>query len=480
MDSPKLLRLGSLALVALIGACSHPRYYGAAEQALATDGHFASQGHFAVYYPSEIALDFPGYVVGIELTERTQQVRDGDLVVDPPIDAGATTTRLANELREGTPRPDAETASIWGRGQISVITQVLRYRGASSGAGNCALYSLYQAAGSDLMEFCEGRFPKMEEPYRTAFADSWSAVQRLKAALFRDAESGQYTHLIIAMMGWRTSQEEAIRNFNSLVHSIRIAGREDFRPLFVGITWVAPWGGRWVDPIIETISYPEIAELADTLGLTWLGVISDEIVLPLSLKLPTSFLTHSFGARAALTAVCIGPLIRIDPTAPRARPNGSIDRLIGFQAALSLQRLKAGRLTLVYEHVKFPGDCDRAKSIVLTTSRHDSAVQAIVWADLAGNYRYYRSFCRRQSGKIVSCASVDESGAIEGPYDESMKVLYLDASKLIRYTAPGTDGGAHSDIFRSPTGRLVWSLIARPPQARAPSSPPSPGSAPLR
>lgn len=463
MASPKTIRLGLLALAALTGACNSPRYYGFAEAALGTDGYFSSQGHIATYYPGEIALDFPGYVVGIELTQRAAHLGDGDLVVEHPHDAGATMTRLADELREGMPLPAAETFGGWGRGEIPVITQVLRYTGDPLGDRNCALYSLYQTSGPDLMEFCDGRYPKIGDRYRTAFVDSWSAVQRLKGAMLRDAESGRYTHLIVAMMGWRTPQEEAIRNFNSLVRAIRAAGNENFRPLFVGITWAAPWGGRWIDPIAESIAYPETAELADTLGLTWLGVITDEIVLPLSSRLPTSFLTHSFGARAALTAVCIGPLIHPDPGIPRARPQGSIDRLFGFQAAVSLKRFTADRLTLVYEHVKFPNHCDHAKSIVLTTSRHDSATRKIVWADLAGNYRYYRRFCRDQTDKLASCTSVDASGVIEGSYDERKKILFLDASELIRFTAPGTEGGSHSDIFRLPIGQLIWSLIARPP-----------------
>ena len=71
----------------------------------------------------------------------------------------------------------------------------------------------------------------------------------------------------------------------------------------------------------------------------------------------------------------------------------------------------------------------------------------------------------------MSCAAVGESGAIEGEYDETMRVLYLDASKVVRYTAPGTDGSAHSDIFRPPTGQLIWNLISkRPPGAQKPGT----------
>jgi hypothetical protein len=464
MSLTKVLCLAGLALLTLQGGCSHPRYYAEAEYALATHGHFASQGHFAVYYPSEIALDFPGYVVGIEMGDRAALLRDGDLVVDSFVHAGSTVTRLTKELAFGISRFGESSGHVQDR--LPFISQVLRYTGRSQGVGNCALYSLYQSSLPPLMDFCDGdRRPQIENlaNYRSAFADSWGAIDVLKDALRNDAASGNYTHLIVAMMGWRTPQEEAIRNFNSIVRTTQLVGKDEFRPLFIGITWVAPWAGRWLDPVIEVLSYGNIAELADRLGLTWVGVLTDEVVMPLAQKLPTTFITHSFGTRSASTAICIGPAIRRDATAVRAPRQGSVDRLIGFQAAFSLQRFKEEPLIFFYEDVYFPNDCDRARVIVLTASRHDQATKSILWADLAGNFRYFKSFCRKNAGIIVSCASVDESGAIEEEYDARMKVLYLDATKLIRFRAAGTDGGAHSDMFRPPTGRLIWNLISKRP-----------------
>jgi hypothetical protein len=463
MSKTAILGVVCLVLIALQGGCSHPRYYADAEYSLATHGNFPSQGHFAVYYPSEIALDFPGYLVGIEMSDRDRLLSKGDLVVESVVHAGSTMARLTDILRDGIRRiePPGEGTDL-----LPFISHVIRYRGRTLGAGNCALYNLYQSSMPELMDFCDGRRrPAIENwgGYRSAFADSWRAIDVLKDAVHRDAATGNYTHLIIAMMGWRTTQEEAVRNFNSLVRSIKAVGKEEFRPLFVGITWVGPWAGRWLDPLVEAFAYGNIAELADTVGLTWLGVLTDEIVMPLSGKLPTIFITHSFGTRAASTAVCIGPAIRRDAAVAQTSAKGAVDRLIGFEAAFSLQRFKKERVIFFYEDVYFPNDCGRAKSIVLTTTKYDLATKSILWADLAGNYRYFKSFCRANSGTLVSCTSVDEAGVIESDYDPSMKVLYLDATKLIRFRAPGTDGGAHSDIFRPPTGRLLWDLISKPP-----------------
>jgi len=449
-----------IAVAALLGGCASPRYYDEAERRLKTDGHFDSQGHFAVYYPAGIALSFPGYVVGIENSDKTTVTGDGDLIVDHVTDAGSSITQLSDVVADGEIVP--------------YISQVIRYSARPLGAGNCALYSLYQADLPDLMPFCDGeKRPRIGawSEYRSAYADSWRAIDLLKAALRGDVASGKYSHLIVAMMGWRTPQEEAIRNFNSIMRSLHMAAGEDFRPLFVGITWVGPWSDRWLDPIVEVVSYGKIANLADILGLTWLGVLTDEVVIPLGDKVDTVFITHSFGARAASTAICIGPVIRRSAAAVRERPPGTVGHLIGFEAAFSLQRFKKNRPFPIYEDIFFPANCARAKSIVLTASAYDSATRTILWADLAGNYRYFRSFCRANAS-LASCVAVNEGGDIEQKYDSSKRVLYLDVSKLIRFKAPGTDGGGHSDVFRPPVGHLIWNILSNPgPEFRSRTPP---------
>lgn len=452
---------------AMLTGCAFPRYYEGAEQSLHTVGHFAAQGHFAVYYPKEIALDFPGYVVGIEMSPRSAVLRDGDLRVERLRSSGRSIVRLIDELRWGRQNGDAPDDGV---DLVPFVSHLIRHTGQPHGAGNCALYSVYQGTEPTLLDFCDGKAqPQIQDwsSYRSAFTDSWGAIDTLQAALQADAATRRYTHLLVMMMGWRTPQEEAIRNFNSIAHAITTHVGEAFRPLVIGVTWAAPWAGRWLDPLIESLAYGNIAELADRIGLTWVGVLTERVVLPLTDKLPATFITHSFGARAASTAICVGPAIRRQDEGARPPVEGAVDRLIGLGAAFSLQRFKPDPLIFFYEDVYFVDDCPRAKSIVLTASQHDSAARAILWADLAANRRYYDSFCRSNSSALVTCASVDETGAIVGEVDPSMKVLYLDATPLIRYRAPGTDGGAHSDIFRPPMGRLLWSLMATRPAAVA-------------
>ena len=462
MRRPAERMLAVLVLAGLLGACTHPSFYHDAELRFATGRLFSSQGHFAIYYPAAITLDFPGYVVGVEMSDRSNVLPDDHVEADGLAHAGGTVALITRDLREGT----SAEGLPHDEDQIPFVSHVVRYPGGAPSAPGCALYSVYQSAEPELMPFCDGqRRPHIEDwsRYRSGFHDSWQAIDALKAALLEDLASGGYTHLIVATLGWRTPQEEAIRSYNAMMRAVRVQTGEDFKPLFIGFTWVGPWAGRWFDPLVEVLSYNRIARLADTLGLTWLGVLNDEIVRPLDGTLSTVHVSHSFGARATLTAVCIGPAIRRGSAAAPRRAGRPVGRVIAFQAAFSLERFHEEPPNIVYEDVYFPNQCEGTRSIVLTTSEHDVATRLIVWADLAGNHTYYKSFCDENHDSLVSCAAVDERGDIEGAFDDTKKVLYLDATKLIRYRAPGTEGGGHSDIFRVATGKLIWNLLADRP-----------------
>lgn len=464
MPHARLARYATIGLVALLAGCSHPSYYGDAERRFTTGGVFSSQGHLALYYSSSIHLDFPGYIVGVEVSDRSNLLRDGDLVVEPPAHAGRTITRLADRLRDGT----GAAGQPHDPDELPFISHVIRYTGEpGNDGGACALHSVYQSPSPELVPFCGGeQRPRIDEweSYRSGFQDSWLAIDALKQAVGADVRSGHFTHLIVITLGWRTPQEEAVRSFNSIAHAIRKSADGTFRPLLIGVTWVGPWAGRWLDPLVEILSYNEIAFLADTLGLTWLGVVAEEVMMPLSGTLPTVYISHSFGTRAAMTGVCVGPAIRRSTAGNRPGGTGAVGRVIGLEGAFSLERFHEEPPNIIYEDIYYPNHCERARSIVLTASANDRATPAVVWADFAGNHAYLEPFCSKHSDSFVSCASVDDVGNIQGEYDPTRKVLYLDATSLIRYGVPGTDGGAHSDIFRPPMGRLLWQLIADTPR----------------
>ena len=75
------------------------------EKALNTEGYFHALDHIAVYYPSGIALNFPGYIVGFAETERRRVVggRDELIVNKTAYAAGYTVERLLDTLRFHVP-----------------------------------------------------------------------------------------------------------------------------------------------------------------------------------------------------------------------------------------------------------------------------------------------------------------------------------------------------------------------------------------
>ena len=170
------------------------------------------------------------------------------------------------------------------------------------------------------------------------------------------------------------------------------------------------------------------------------------------------------------------PSVRLGQGVPRCRgqhdgglrlalhSEGAIEDAIGFQAAFFLKRFAPER-RYVCEDVRSPNNCDRPRSVVPTTSQHDQAAMMILWADLAGKNRRYPSFCRRHTGLRVSCVTVDENSAIDDRHDARTGMLCLDATRLLRFHALGTDGGAHSDIFRPPAARRAGVPVAAPAAA---------------
>jgi hypothetical protein len=208
-----------------VSACSGPSYFADTEDALDTAGYFHQLDHISAYYPSAISLNFPGYVVGLEEASRKRvTVSPDDIQLDRNVGfAGFTVERLLKAMRYNVP----------------FISQVMRYEGLPYGEGNCALYSLYHNRGTAFVHPCEGASlnpAPQGDGYRQTYLRSWEAVEVLAQSLAADVATNRYTHLVVAIMGLDTVQEEAIRNYKSIISSIRREAGSEFRPLFVGIT----------------------------------------------------------------------------------------------------------------------------------------------------------------------------------------------------------------------------------------------------
>jgi hypothetical protein len=439
-------------LTGVICGCSGPSYFADSEDALQTSGYFHVLDHIAAYYPGAVSLNFPGYVVALEEAPRDLVTRSfEDIRVDEQVAMnGYTVKRLLKSLRYYAP----------------FISEVMRYEGRPYGEGNCSLYSLYHNHGRAFVESCSDD-PRNTAPpaydYRDTYDRSWDAIDILKERLTADVGSKKYTHLIVAVMGLDTVQEEAIRNYKSLVSSIRRSGGEDFRPLFVGITWPSFFANRWFDPFWEALAYHPIADRADILGLSWLGAVLNEAVLPLADKIEVNVIAHSFGARATSMALCVGPAIFRNGEQRVLLPkSGKVENFIGLAPAFSLQRF-VNKDFLFYENVYYSNFCPRIERFIFTASSHDHAFDPVFWSDAVGDHEYMVNYCNARHPVAVTCASASSEGGLD-TFDPAAKIIYVDSSALMKYQMPGTKGGGHADIFRPSVGKLLWTLIDGAPQ----------------
>jgi len=440
------LCLSIATLIALHG-CNGYSYYADSEQALGTDGYYGVLDHIATYYPHAIALNFPGYIVGIEEAPRKVVADDpSEIRIDKSVyEAGYTVKRLVKEIRYRT----------------QFISHIIHYEGRPYGEGNCFLYSLYHNHDSSMISPCEG-VPDdalaRDYDYHSAFDRSWHALDIFKSRLQRDIAKHHYSHIIVAVMGLDTAEEEAIRNYKSIISSIRATAGSDFKPLFIGITWPSFYANRWFDPVWEVMAYHPVADRADIMGLTWLGVLLNDVILPLSDKAKISIIGHSFGARAASIGLCIGPaILPHNGESIRRHRRGMVENFIGLAPAFSLTRF-VGEDFLFYENVYYKNYCPMIKRFIFTASRYDDAFNAVFWSDPVGEYKFMEDYCKHHHRVSVSCTSTDPKGNIKD-YNPAAKISYIDASSIIRYTMPGTEGGGHSDIYRSQVGNMLWEVL---------------------
>lgn len=437
----------SVILLCSISGCSDHRYYAESEDALGTSGFYKLQDHITSFYPYGIALNFPGYIVGFEETSRNLITGDReDVLLDKTVfSAGYTVERLVKALRFNLP----------------FISQVMRYEGRPYGEGNCALYSLYHNHGTAIVNPCDDdprNVPLVNNNYDSTYIRSWDAIDILKERLNKDLETNDYTHLIVAVMGLDTAQEEAIRNYRSIVSSIKKDAGDSFQPLFVGITWPSFFANRWFDPLWEVLAYPPVADRADTLGLTWLGVLLNDVIMPLSDRIKVTVIAHSFGARAATMGLCVGPAL-LRNSEPRIEQQNllKVENFIGIAPAFSLRRF-IDEDYLFYENIYYKDYCPMIDRFIFTASNNDSAFSPLFWNDAVGDHTFMEKYCQQDHPVSVACIAAASNGGIDG-FDASTKITYIDTSLLMKYTMPGTSGAGHSDIYRPEIGRLLWNVI---------------------
>ncbi len=451
MKKTILFCIATLSVFNFFGCTSIPdRALKVAESELETGSDNAILFHSALYYPREISLKFPGLIVGIEKSPKDIISKEGDIE--------------KKEIKGVGPGIKKDINRLGGDSKLMYISHIIENKGLPFGEDNCAIYNAYYRDDNndipELIEFCS-QCEKIEIKKENAYKSSWKAIDILRDIINNKITENnrlklpRFSHVLVMTMGWNTEQEEAIRNFNSIVASIdNASGADEFNPLFIGVTWPSSWSSPWLGPIYVGLSYRNKANDADEVGLSWLGVLLDHGLRDIPKEIPIVVIGHSFGARASSMAACVGPAIKENHISVQRK---RINKLISLQGAYTIYRhVRTGGDEKSY----YPDNCENVDYIALTSSRHDTAMDAGFWSQTAGDDKSYEIIRRSANSKFL-CVDVSQKGNINLSSWEKGKILYINADKLIKYNAYKSGGGAHSDIYRNEMGVMLWQIIKK-------------------
>lgn len=483
--------------------------------------------HSMLYYPSGETLHNPGYIIGVEKSPKKTiggPIRPSDYYLlkhDAYLDGeinGINDTRKQINRFTKYDRKSMFISHII-KNDFSIVKGSLNTPYITN--DYCFVYNSYiseellEKPGMDLEKINGWYACKTSSSIEDAknaqllsfYKNSDTGLNALRDNLKHDLKNGSYSHILIIVMGWNTSQSEAVRNFNDIAGNIisaslekkkikdnppvkqnkktvirsRVIGPKEsedegiFRPLIIGITWPSFWSTG----IANVSSYPNKANDADELGIIWLNKIINKTI-PESMsesgvKLPIIAIGHSFGARAMTRALFSSPFINNEKmvTSP-------VNLAISLQGAMSINRFlpKLGDEGAPYrDYAKLTNT-----KIVLTASRFDSAIKIAKWTDPSGGYKTYEKACTQsvysgvfhcmtasdtpskvEDGGFLLCNRGETSDKCADPLKTNIgpgMIDYIDTSNgITQYNSLGTAGGAHSDIYRLPMGRLFWRLI---------------------
>lgn len=507
-----------------VSACgNHPTILDMSEDEVGIKTNWAGadhrEFHRVLHYPTGVGLQFPGYVVGIEKAHQTK------------IGGPATDSTLLD-----MPGPDARSGiqrKLLIDPKSHFVSHVMHYRNPGNDDAvhphrirSCAVYAVLppadpvsHEAGGQLYPPCdETRTPKPSE----AYANGWTGLARLKTLLKDDLTprsqrngderateppNHQFSHIFVVVMGWNTPQGEAIQNFNSIIGRLlndvderrgnmncaMDSARQpecNFNPLVIGVTWASDWQLSALLPLppalVRLISFPNKANDAKELGMTWLRAVIQHVVLPVRDKAGRKdkpkivLIGHSFGARALMSALTDEEALNLDRATAEGLPQHKEfrpgDLFIALQGAFEVEDLFKGQDPNKGLHDSIANGNLR---VIMTSSEFDAAVETAFWDTYAASWRGYAKLCGDESNDRFSafvdcrrlsrlstanryafsaCARPEKNGDIPDRINDR-SVLYLNASAVVNCRAAFTGGGAHSDIYRREMARLLWDHI---------------------
>lgn len=167
---------------------------------------------------------------------------------------------------------------------------------------------------------------------------AWSALEDdLYQKLDGEIKGRDVTHVVLMATGWKELQKSSLKHYadwsNGLDRELNHTGA--WRPLYIGITWPAGWGGENPNQFVKNASLKNKMNDSDELGFGWTGILLHRTLAHLKTENPNLKIVlvgHSFGARMVSRATYSWPALK------EACGAQNPDLLVGLQAAYSSAR----------------------------------------------------------------------------------------------------------------------------------------------
>ncbi|RZM80949.1 hypothetical protein C3B51_10535 [Pseudoalteromonas rubra] len=465
----KLKAITSLVVCVLMCSCSANYRLADKEEKLNTNGTDMTKFHRVATKDKGLALRFPGYLIGIEKTYKSNNLGESWFCED-------------NMLPDFRPTTDENQVAIKQAKSIlddckpTVISHIVKYQLSDKKPNSMPFISeqfIYDLYSKDI----ELHKPlSKDDPILTGQI----ALSRLEAELSQ--QPFQYSHIFLFAMGWNTDQQEAIRNYNSLITNLIESDQapDNFNPLFIGITWPSEWS--WGVFLDKLLSYPIKADDADEIGLKWVYPVLTDILKPLKREhnVPIVALGHSFGARMITRAVFAHELLKPNENNTEGT---KVDLVVALQGAFSVNRFfkESG-----FEGNPYKNHSTAANKIVMTWSEHDTANPIAKFVSGAlhvggkpGFDKAHTYACDNQSEPLFTFYEIQSPEQTDKHYHKlyqgvvptggspawhhdlhnESRIAYVNASELIHYDVYQKGGGAHSDIYTPGVASFLWDVI---------------------
>lgn len=336
-----------------------------------------------------------------------------------------------------------------------VLTHVLDTNMSTSGARSdekgCFIFNLY---GDDQeTAWCKKHY-KSDINKPTWKREGWKGLNQLAEAINVRVVREKPTHIILLATGWNTRQYESYLDFKAWMKNIAEdfrTSKTEFRPIYIGIAWESEWPAFAHIPIISLFNK---GNDADELGYTWVNYLLNDLIKPIAKEtgVPLVIIGHSYGSRIALSSHYVRHIL--NRNAPIAEVPVTI---IGMQAAFPIARFISSHGD---EHPYIAANRGEA-NVVITSSKYDSAAKMMCYGT-----KYIAANCGIQAivedtdnySKLVNVYKTDSTG-MPVTLPDAQKITVYDASPFVNSELPGTNSGAHSDVYDKQMGHFLGEII---------------------